>query len=115
MFPVIYVPLPGGSSKARDGLPDKCKKACIFAVTLLEEVARQLGEGDITIEELEKFQGHIEQMKQLCEAAAQSNPSLQSTVLNYTVKQRLEEFQVFRDQLGNLQHLCHMIPHRIAG
>ena len=113
MYPVII--LAGGSSKARDGLPDQCKRACIFAVTLLEEVARQLGEGDITIEELEKFQGHIEQMKLLYEAAAQSNPSMQFTVLNYTMKQRLEEFQVFQDQLGNLQHLCHVIPHRIAG
>ena len=53
-------------------------------------------------------------MERLYEAR---NPNQTQTnkLLNSVVKMRLEEYEVFQESLGHLQHLCQMIARDVGG
>ena len=106
----------GGSSKAKDALPDSCKLACSCAVSLLELVSQQLSTGEITIKELEKINRRLEQMERLCYSVQKETQKLVKGRVHAFVKLRLGEFEVFQEQLSHLQHVCsHLVPHNIIG
>ena len=99
----------------KEGLHENCKLACSCAISQLDEVSRQLREGDITIEELKIIHNkHLEQMERLYEARIPKHTQA-SNLLNSVIKMRLEEYEVFQDSLGHLQHLCQMIAHDVGG
>ena len=108
-----------GTSKTREGLPRMCLDACCYADSQLEEVVRQLQQGDITVTDLEKINGHIEQMNRLCTAAQKIKCEVEHTLgyvhVRQLVEMRLEEFATYQEQLGYLQHLCSKIHPRIDG
>ena len=116
---VLFPYCTGGSSKAKDGLPGSCKDACLIALSQLEELSKQLRQGDIAIKELQKIYTNMGQIKRLCEAAEsrahKSTQNPQSVTLHSIVKQRLDEYQVLKECLGHLQHLCHMIDSKVEG
>ena len=102
----------GGSSKVKDGLPENCKEACFLAITLLEELSRQLRQGDITIKILKKIRNNEEQINKLCEATElRAHESTKSTKSHFIVKQRLDEYQVFKEHLEHLKHLYQNMIH----
>ena len=106
----------GGSSKAKDGLPDSCKVACSCAISLLEVVSQQISKGDITIEVLEKINKHLQQMERLCVSVQNETPKSVKGRVQAFVKLRLEEFEALQDQLGHLQHVCYQLAnHNIIG
>ena len=113
---VCLFQITGGSSKAKDGLPQTCKHACSYAISLLDEVSRQIRQGDITFRELKKIHSNLQQITRLYRSVLKdTEPSPESGSINSFVKMRLEEFQVFQEELGHLQHLCHVIPHAVIG
>lgn len=95
------------------GLPDKCLIACSCAYSQMDDIIRQLTMRDITVQDLEKIQEYLEQMKRLC-YAINNNRSITDDQI-FLVKQRLEELRAYQDQQGNLQHLCSRIPSSIKG
>ena len=110
----------GGSSKLKEGLPEECQLACSCAVSQLEEVSKQLEKGSITILDLHKIEEKQQQMKRLCESASAQQTANMPVEITYermifTVGQRMEEFESFKKQQGNLLHLCHNIRHEIKG
>ena len=111
----------GESLKLKEGLPEECQMACRCAIRKLEEVYNQLEMGDITIIDVQKIKEEDQQMKKLCEStSAQQKEANQSVVRTYealifTVQQRMQEFEIFREQQGTLLHLCQKIHHEIKG
>ena len=106
----------GGTSKAKDGLPDSCKEACVCAISLLEVVSHQISKGDITIEVLEKINKHLQQMERLCVSVQNETQKSVNCRMHAFVKLRLEEFEAFQEQLNHLQHVCYQLEnHDIIG
>ena len=110
-----------GSSKLKEGLPQECQMACSFAISKLDEVFRQLHMGDITIIDLQVIKKEQQQMKRLCESASTQQTEASNSVEKsyeatiFAVEQRMEEFEIFREQKGILHHLCKEIHHEIKG
>ena len=105
----------GGSSKAKDGLPDNCKLACSCAISLLESVSQQLMQGCITFKELEDIDKNIGQMERLCDSVQNKTEKFVKGRVHTFVKLRLGEFQAFQEQLGHLQHLSLFVTPRVKG
>ena len=106
----------GGSSKAKDGLPEDCKLACGLAISQLEAVSEHLREAEITVAELEKINENMEQMERLCEAAHGQAHQLKQSILYTCAQLRLEEFQAFQEQVGHLKNVCqHLYDHEVIG
>ena len=97
--------------------------ACYCAISQLEEVSRQLQEGDITIFDLRKIKDGQQQMRRLCEAAASADqkkdkPDQRAGEMSYdvmiqAVRLRVEEFKRFEQQQSYLLHLCQKIVPQI--
>ena len=111
-----------GTSKLKEGLPEKCQVACSCAISRLEEVFKQLQEGEITIVDLQKIKDKSEQMKRLCEAASadQKKDKRREGEMSYdamfeAVKQRIEEFEKFKQHKGYLLSLCQKIQPPLRG
>ena len=113
-----------GTSKLKEGLPVKCQVACSCAISRLEEVFKQLQEGEITIVDLQKIKDKSEQMKRLCEAASadqkKDEPERRGGEMSYdamleAVKQRIEEFEKFKQHKDYLLSLCQKIQPPLIG
>ena len=111
-----------GSSKIKEGLPEKCLVACYLADSRLDEVYTKLKTGAISIVDLQKISDGIKQMELLCESKSaqgrQDKPTeemLTREGIIKTVEQRIEELQFFESQQGILLRLCQKIPHEIKG
>ena len=79
-------------------------------------MSRQLREGDITIRELEKIYNNLQQITRLYDSVQRDTKQGQDfSEINSIVSMRLEEFRAFQEELGQLQHLCHMIHHSVIG
>ena len=112
-----------GSSKLKDGLPEKCQMACYCAISQLEEVSRQLQEGDITIFDLQKIKDGRDQMRRLCEAAASADQKkdksdqrageMSYNAMFQAVRLRIEEFKRFEQQQSYLLKICQRINPQI--
>ena len=76
---------------------------------------QQLGEGDITIEELEKVNKNLGQMERLCISIPKKTENSKSGRVHDIVKQRLREFEVFNEQLGHLQQVCLFVTQDVSG
>ena len=115
----------GGTSKAKEGLPQKCHLACFCALSQLEQVSRQLQGGDITVVDLQKIRSGQQQMERLCKAAnseqrkgdksEQKGGQLSYDALIHSVELRLEEFNTLEKQQSFLQNLCEKIHPSIKG
>lgn len=114
-FTLPFLLCSGGYSKAKDGLPDNCKVACSCAISLLELVSQQLKHGDITVNELEKIEKNIEQMERLCDSVQTKSRTFVKGRVQTFVKHRLEEFRIFQEQLGHIQHVCLLVTPRVKG
>ena len=114
-FALLSLLCSGGSSKAKDGLPDNCKLACFCAISLLESVSHKLGQGDVTIKELEKIDRSIEQMERLCDSVQKKTEMFIKGRIHALVKLRLGEFWEFQEQLGHLQHVCLLVTDHVKG
>ncbi len=92
----------------------------MLAVTLLEEICRQIHTGDITMKELQKIGECMEQMKRLCQAASKEGDKvekgqLSSKVIEKALLSRMKEFELFEGHRGQLSHLCDQIPDFVQG
>ena len=98
-------------------MPEICLEACSYADSQLEEVFRQLRQGDITVLHLEKIKGHLEQMDRLCLAAQkkEDKPEHTSCYVHQLVDMRLKELATYQEQQSYLQHLCSKIHPSIHG
>ena len=115
LFTVFFVVI-DGSSKAREGLPDKCLLACSCAISKMEAILMHIHDGSITVHQLKLIRDGVEQMKRLCNAMpVEAQKSLQGFELHTALKQRLDEYRMFSQQLECMQHLCHAIDPEICG
>jgi hypothetical protein len=120
-----FIKIYSGTSKAKEGLPQKCHLACFCALSQLEQVSRQLQGGDITVVDLQKIRSGQQQMERLCKAAnseqrkgdksEQNGGQLSYDALIHSVELRLEEFNTLEKQQGFLQNLCEKIHPSIKG
>ena len=105
---------PGGNSILKSGLPQPCQEACLCAVSKLEDVAKQLQTGEISVSDLQMIDKSQPEMKRLCDAADEVNDK--STQRSQSsLQSRLKEYGVFVEQKHFLLHLCNKIPDDIKG
>ena len=106
-----------GTSKTKEGLPTLCLEACFYADSQLEEIFRQLRQGDITVHDLEKIKHQFEQMNRLCIAAQKKREEAEHTseYIWQLVELRLQELATYQCQQGYLQHLCSKIHSSVDG
>ena len=94
---------------------------CVRAHSNLELVCRQIIEGGITINELQKISGKMEQMQQLCAAASVSDkqePRKQHFAfegIKAALEQRMDEYKAFTRRKEHLGILCSAITVNIKG
>lgn len=94
---------------------------CVCAHSNLELVCRQIIEGDITINELQKISDKMEQMKRLCTAASVSSnqePQQQQFAfedIKTALEQRMDEYEAFKRRKEFLGTLCSAITINIKG
>ena len=96
--------------------------ACYCAISQLEEVSRQLQEGNVTIFDLQKIKDGRDQMRRLCEAASadqkkdksdQRAGEMSYNAMFQAVRLRIEEFTSFEEQQRYLLNLCQRINPQI--
>jgi len=110
-----------GGTDAHSCLPEDCCVMCVRAHSNLEVVCRQIIEGDITINELQKISDKMEQMKRLCTAASVSgNQEPQQKQFAFediktALEQRMDEYEAFRKRKEHLGTLCSEITVNIKG
>ena len=104
-----------GSSKAKQGLSEKCLLACTCAASQLELVSQQICVGDVTLSNIEKIIARLEQIKRLSDAAKKADNSKEHPDLYQTVLRRQQEFQVYQDQKIYLENVCQKLDHTIEG
>lgn len=108
------------NSKLKQGLPDECQLACSCAVTMFEDVCKNIQKGDIPMEEMQKIKQKSSQMKRLCEAVSlpgdeKRKQNMSFTDIDCVVEQRMQEFKVFEEYKGQLCQLCSHIPDTVQG
>ena len=104
-------------SRLKEGLPQECQMACLFALSKFQEVSRQVQSGDISVEQLHKMESSKKQMKRLCAAATPQDmeTDLAYNTVSHALHQRLEEYQMFERNKRNLFHLCSQLHGAIQG
>jgi len=102
-------------------LPEDCCMMCVRAHSNLEVVCRNIIEGDITINELQKISAKMDQMKRLCRAASVSEnqePQQQQFAfegIKAALEQRMDEYKAFTRRKEHLGTLCSAIAVNIKG
>lgn len=106
---------------AQSCLPEDCYEMCVRAHSTLELVCRNIIEGDITVNELQKISAKMDQMKRLCRAASVSEnqePQQQQFAfkgIKAALEQRMDEYKAFTRRKEHLGTLCSAIDVNIKG
>ena len=108
------------NSILKAGLPEPCQDACVCAVSKLDYVAKQLQTGEISILELQMIHNSQLEMKQLCEAAEETEEKPKQKAgyaksMNLALNSRLTECKVFEKQSALLLKLCNEILDDVKG
>ena len=104
----------------KTGLPEEYQFVCYGAISKLEDICQKLLSGDISVLELQKIQKAQLAMKRLCAAAEVKDKSKKTRyyasydVIDRVMKQKLKEYEAFRNQQKYLLHLCRRIGDAIG-
>ena len=114
-----------GTSKLKDGLPEKCQITCYCAISQFDEVYSKLETRSITVADLQKIKENMEQMERLCRSASTQQMSTGTSVDEPTevtfearkavISLRIKELNIFKNQQHILLELCQKIPDHVKG
>ena len=107
-----------GQNQAHSCLPHRSEIMCTLAVSTLEDVCRNVCNGDITVGDIKKIENRKEHMEKLCSAVKSGDLDKLGEEYDFVkkaVEARMNEFKAFTTRKQLLGSLCQGVTIKVSG